>query len=50
MTTDIEAGRSANVKMVSVASGLAKKETLLKHNPDILLDNTEELFDLFGFH
>ncbi|MFX1376100.1 MAG: HAD family hydrolase [Promethearchaeota archaeon] len=49
MTTDIDAGRSANVKMVSVASGLAKKETLLKHNPDILVDNTKELIDLFGF-
>lgn len=49
MTTDIDAGKSANVKMICVASGLAKKETLLEHNPDILVDNTEELINLFGF-
>ncbi len=49
MTTDIEAGKSANVKMICVASGLAKKETLQEHNPDILVDNTEELINLFGF-
>jgi phosphoglycolate phosphatase-like HAD superfamily hydrolase len=49
MTTDIEAGKSAKVKMVCVASGLAKKETLLKHNPDILVENTEELVKLFNF-
>ena len=48
MTTDIEAGKSANVKMVCVASGLAKKETLLEHNPDILVDNTQDLINLFG--
>ncbi|MBA7624822.1 Phosphoglycolate phosphatase [subsurface metagenome] len=49
MTTDIEAGKAANVKMVCVASGLAKKETLQEHNPDILVDNTQELINLFGF-
>ncbi|MBY8991499.1 MAG: HAD-IA family hydrolase [Candidatus Lokiarchaeota archaeon] len=48
MTTDVDAGKSANVKMVCVASGLAKKETLLGHNPDILVDNTEQLIKLFG--
>jgi HAD superfamily hydrolase (TIGR01662 family) len=48
MTTDIDAGKSANVKMVCVASGLAKKGTLLEHNPDILVDNTEQLIELFG--
>ncbi|MFW9940927.1 MAG: HAD family hydrolase [Candidatus Thorarchaeota archaeon] len=48
MTTDIDAGKSASVKMVCVASGLAKKESLLEHNPDILVDNTEELIKLFG--
>ena len=47
MTTDIDAGTSANVKMVCVASGLAKKGTLLEHNPDILVDNTELLIKLF---
>lgn len=49
MTTDVDAGKAANVKMVCVASGLAKKETLLEHNPDILVDNTEELVKLFGY-
>ena len=49
MTTDVDAGKSADVKMVCVASGLAKKETLLEHNPDILVDNTEQLIQLFDF-
>jgi len=47
MTTDVDAGKSANVMMICVASGLAQKETLLQHNPDILVDNTEELIKLF---
>ena len=41
MTTDVDAEKAANVKMVCVASGLAKNDTLLEHNPDILVDNTE---------
>ncbi len=49
MTTDVDAGKAAKVKMVSVASGLAKKQTLLEHNPDILVDNTENLIKLFNF-
>ncbi|MFX1328282.1 MAG: HAD family hydrolase [Promethearchaeota archaeon] len=49
MTTDIEAGKAANVKMICVASGLARKEILLKHQPDILVDNTEQLIKLFNF-
>ncbi len=48
MTTDIEAGKAANVKMICVASGLAQKETLLEHQPDILVDNTEQLIKLFN--
>ncbi|MFX1311767.1 MAG: HAD family hydrolase [Promethearchaeota archaeon] len=48
MTTDIEAGKAANVKMICVASGLAKKETLLAHQPDILVDNTTQLIKLFS--
>ena len=48
MTTDIDAGKAAKVKMVCVASGLAKKNTLLEHNPDILVDNTENLIKLFN--
>ncbi|MFW9998827.1 MAG: HAD family hydrolase [Candidatus Hodarchaeota archaeon] len=48
MTTDIEAGKAAEVKMICVASGLAKKETLSEHKPDILVDNTEQLITLFN--
>ncbi|UCD00631.1 MAG: HAD family hydrolase [Promethearchaeota archaeon] len=48
MTTDIEAGKAAKVKMICVASGLAKKETLNEHRPDILVDNTEQLIELFN--
>jgi len=48
MTTDIEAGKAANVTMICVASGLAKKETLKKHQPNILVDNTEQLIKLFN--
>jgi len=49
MTTDIEAGKAAKVTMVCVASGLAQKETLKKHQPNILVDNTEQLIKLFNF-
>jgi HAD superfamily hydrolase (TIGR01549 family) len=48
MTTDVDAGKAANVKMICVASGLAQKKTLLEHNPDILVDNTENLIELFN--
>jgi len=48
MTTDIEAGKAAKVSMICVASGLAQKETLKKHNPDILVENTEQLIKLFN--
>ncbi|MHA2087749.1 MAG: HAD family hydrolase [Promethearchaeota archaeon] len=49
MTTDIDAGKSANVKMVCVASGLAQKRTLQEHNPDVLVNDTNELIKLFGY-
>ena len=49
MTTDILAGKAAKVKMICVASGLAQKETLLENNPDILVDNTKELREIFNF-
>ncbi len=49
MTTDVDAGKSANVKMICVASGLAQKEALREHKPDILVNNTNELIQLFGF-
>jgi len=48
MTTDIEAGKSAKVKTICVASGLAQKKVLLEHNPDILVDNTDDLIELFN--
>jgi phosphoglycolate phosphatase-like HAD superfamily hydrolase len=47
MSTDVDAGKAANVKMVCVASGLAQKTTLHEHRPDILVDTTEELINLF---
>ncbi|MFX1490505.1 MAG: HAD family hydrolase [Promethearchaeota archaeon] len=47
MSTDVDAGIAANVKMVCVASGLAQKTTLQEHRPDILVDTTEELINLF---
>ncbi|MHA2392939.1 MAG: HAD family hydrolase [Promethearchaeota archaeon] len=47
MTTDVDAGKAAKVKMICVASGLAQKNTLLEHQPDILVENTEELIKLF---
>lgn len=48
MTTDIDAGKNARVRMICVSSGLAKKEILLKHEPDILVNNTEELIKIFN--
>jgi len=48
MTTDIDAGKAAGVRMICVSSGLAKKEILLKHEPDILVNNTEELIKIFN--
>lgn len=47
MTTDVDAGKAAKVKMICVASGLAQKNSLSQHQPDILVDNTEELIKLF---
>ena len=48
MTTDIIAGKAANVKMICVASGLAQKETLMEQKPDILLDTVQDLNNLFN--
>ncbi|MFX1390950.1 MAG: HAD family hydrolase [Promethearchaeota archaeon] len=49
MTTDVDAGKAAKVKMICVASGLAQKQKLAEHKPDILVDNTENLIELFTF-
>lgn len=48
MTTDILAGKAANIKTICVASGLAQKETLREQNPDILLDKVQDLNLLFN--
>jgi phosphoglycolate phosphatase-like HAD superfamily hydrolase len=48
MTTDVDAGKAAEVKMICVASGLAQKQKLVEHKPDILVDNTENLIELFN--
>lgn len=48
MTSDILCGKAANVKTVCVASGLAQKENLVEHNPDILLDHVQDLKSLFS--
>ncbi len=48
MTTDIDAGKAAGVRMICVSSGLAKKEILLQHEPDILVNNTQELIKIFN--
>ncbi|TFG02525.1 MAG: HAD family hydrolase [Promethearchaeota archaeon] len=47
MSTDVDAGKAAGVTMVCVASGLAKKEDLLEHSPDYLVENTNDLRGLF---
>ncbi|MFX1417530.1 MAG: HAD family hydrolase [Promethearchaeota archaeon] len=48
MSTDVDAGKAAEVKMVCVASGLAQKQTLQQHHPDILVDDTNQLIQLFN--
>lgn len=48
MTSDILAGKAANVSTVSVATGLAKKQALLDNNPDFLVDSPKELKNLFN--
>ncbi|MFW9970529.1 MAG: HAD family hydrolase [Candidatus Odinarchaeota archaeon] len=48
MTTDVDAGKAAKVKMICVASGLAQKQKLIEHKPDVLVDNTENLISLFN--
>jgi len=45
MSSDIDAGNAAEVLTICVASGLAQKNDLLYHNPDILVDYTNELLN-----
>ncbi|MFX1366378.1 MAG: HAD family hydrolase [Promethearchaeota archaeon] len=47
MTTDIDAGKAADVTMICVESGLAQEQTLKEHQPDILVNNTDQLIKLF---
>ncbi|MBD3215997.1 MAG: HAD-IA family hydrolase [Candidatus Lokiarchaeota archaeon] len=47
MTTDVEAGKAAGVTMVCLSSGLAEKDALMEHKPDYLVENTNELKELF---
>lgn len=44
---DIKEGETANVKTVAVVWGYHKKKTLLSENPDFIVNNPEELLELF---
>ena len=46
MTTDVQAGKSAEVTMVCVASGLTKKIDLEKYNPNYLVNDISQLKEL----
>ena len=47
MTSDVDAGKAANVTTICVASGLAQKEDLQDHKPDFLLNTIDDLITLF---
>ncbi len=46
-TTDIEAGKAANVWTCAVTYGLKKKEVLLKMKPDFMIEDIVELKKIF---
>lgn len=48
MTSDILAGKAANVATISVATGLAKKEALKELKPDVLINEPKELKTVFN--
>ena len=48
MTSDVDAGKAADVTTICVASGLAQKEDLQNHNPDILLNTIDDLITFFN--
>ncbi|MFX1237416.1 MAG: HAD family hydrolase [Promethearchaeota archaeon] len=48
MTSDIIAGKAANVTTVSIATGLAKKEDLKELKPDVLINEPKELKTVFN--
>ncbi len=43
MVTDILAGRAANIKTISVSSGLVAKEKLINENPALIVNDIMEL-------
>ncbi|MEW5807635.1 MAG: HAD-IA family hydrolase [Acidobacteriota bacterium] len=49
MTIDIETSRRAGIKVVGITSGSNSKEELERASPDALIENLEELEDLFPF-
>ncbi len=46
-TTDIEAGKAANILTCAVTYGLKEKEVLLKMEPDFMIDDIVELKKIF---
>ena len=46
-TTDIEAGKAANILTCAVTYGLKEKEVLLKMEPDFMIDDIVELKRIF---
>ncbi|MFO8019159.1 MAG: HAD family hydrolase [Promethearchaeia archaeon] len=48
MVTDIQAGKSADVKIICMSSGLASEEKIREYNPDLVLKNTRELKQVLG--
>ncbi len=48
MTSDIIAGKAARVYTIAVATGLAKKESLIENEPDFLINHPKELKQLFN--
>ncbi|MFX1274918.1 MAG: HAD family hydrolase [Promethearchaeota archaeon] len=48
MTSDVLAGKAANVTTIAIATGLAKKESLFENDPDFLIDHPLELKKLFN--
>lgn len=48
MVTDVQAGKAANVKMICMTSGLASEEKIKEYNPNIILNETSQLKEVFG--
>ncbi len=47
MVTDVIAGNRAGVRSVCIASGLSKREDLEKENPYIMIDELQDLFNIW---